>query len=293
MSTTIDVTQINKVINVTQLDNVTTISVTAARDAYQIYASTTDDDPVLTREQWVSAQGGVGPAGPQGPAGPTGATGPAGPQGEVGPQGPAGATGATGPTGPQGETGATGPQGPQGDPGATGPAGATGPQGEQGIQGETGATGATGPQGEQGPQGETGPQGPQGEQGIQGETGATGATGAAGADGEDADISTYLTPQTLTSGSSIAFDVASGVQAKLTLAEDATLGAPTNMADGQTASISGLQDGTGGWALSLNAAYLDMTGNLADIAGLAAGEAFELAIKRVGSVYRVWITTEP
>jgi hypothetical protein len=103
----------------------------------------------------------------------------------------------------------------------------------------------------------------------------------------------YTVEQTLTSTSNItAFDASLGVEGLMTLTETTTLALPTNMIAGQTASIAGLQ-AAGLYAVSLNGSYTLMAGTLADIASLADGEAFEITIKRTGSAYRAWVTTQP
>ena len=81
----------------------------SGQSAYELYLSTTSDDPVLSETEWLTSL--VGPQGPEGPAGPAG-----GPEGPQGPQGP---RGEIGDTGPQGPIGLTGPQGPKGEDGGT------------------------------------------------------------------------------------------------------------------------------------------------------------------------------
>ncbi len=52
--------------------------------AYDLYASTTTDSPVLSQNDWLkSLKGDPGPAGADGKRGPTGATGPQGPAGDI------------------------------------------------------------------------------------------------------------------------------------------------------------------------------------------------------------------
>lgn len=111
---------------------------------------------------------------------------------------------------------------------------------------------------------------------------------------KDTVITDHLTPGTaLTSSTSITPDIdVNGYSMTLTLAHDTTLGLPANLDDGGSCSISAVQDATGGRAVSLNASYVIMNGALTDISGLAANKAFELAIKRAGSAYRIWITVE-
>ncbi|MBM6672186.1 hypothetical protein H6B14_15755, partial [Phocaeicola coprophilus] len=66
--------------------------------------------------------------------------------------------------------------------------------------------------------------------------------------------STYVTPlglttaaneQTLTDASTVAWDMSLGFNAKVTLAGNRTLGAPTNPVEGQTYRLRIIQDGTG------------------------------------------------
>lgn len=120
--------------------------------------------------------------------------------------------------------------------------------------------------------------------------GGTGQTSAANA--ANALNTAYLGPQALTSGASVSWDCSSGRSATLTLGHDAELQVPTNLADGQTASLSITQDGTGGRALTLASGLTIMTGNLADVSGMAAGDKAEVSVKRVSSDYRVFIVIE-
>lgn len=192
----------------------------------------------------------------------------------------------------KGETGDTGPAGPTGAAGATGAAGPEGLSayqvalaagfsgslsawlaslvGAQGLQGATGAKGDTGAQGVQGPQGVQGVQGPTGD------TGPAGATGPAGSDatvvrasGAElralADDTKVLTPKavadaaalvTLTDASTIAVDLAAGVNFVVTLAGNRTLGAPTNAKPGMTGTIHVKQDATGSRTLAYASAWM-------------------------------------
>ena len=101
----------------------------------------------------------------------------------------------------------------------------------------------------------------------------------------------YLTPQTLTDGATIAYDVSNGVNAKVTLGGDRTLAAITNAAEGQSGSLTVIQDATGGRALTLDASQTDMLGTLADIAGMGANEECEIAWRKTDYTNcKLWIT---
>jgi len=101
----------------------------------------------------------------------------------------------------------------------------------------------------------------------------------------------YFTPQTLTDGATIAYDVSNGVNAKVTLGGDRTLAAITNAAEGQSGSLTVIQDATGGRALTLDASQIDMLGTLADIAGMGANEECEIAWRKTDSTNcKFWIT---
>jgi hypothetical protein len=101
----------------------------------------------------------------------------------------------------------------------------------------------------------------------------------------------YFTPQTLTDGATIAYDVSSGVNAKVTLGGDRTLAAITNAAEGQSGSLTVIQDATGGRALTLDASQTDMLGTLADIAGMGANQECEIAWRKTDSTNcKFWIT---
>ena len=74
----------------------------------------------------------------------------------------------------------------------------------------------------------------------------------------DADVaSTVLqtTPQTLTDGAAIDWDLSAGGAAQVTLGGDRTLNAPTNMVAGQRYRLKVIQDGTGTRLLTWNAIY--------------------------------------
>ena len=79
---------------------------------------------------------------------------------------------------------------------------------------------------------------------------------------------------TLTDGATIAWDVSTSPVAKVTLAGNRTLAAPTSATTGQFISILIIQDGTGGRTITWNAVYefaadtaptLTATANLGDL----------------------------
>ena len=101
----------------------------------------------------------------------------------------------------------------------------------------------------------------------------------------------YFTPQTLTDGATISYDVSNGVNAKVTLGGDRTLAAIANAAEGQSGSLTVIQDATGGRALSLDASQTDMLGTLADIAGMGANDECEIAWRKTDYTNcKLWIT---
>jgi len=107
----------------------------------------------------------------------------------------------------------------------------------------------------------------------------------------NSEIQTYLTPTTLTSLSSIAYDgITHGVEPTLTLGHNATLQTPTNITDGQTFHIAGEQDATGSRSLGFSADYVIRSGDAADIAALSSNDPFDISGRRVGTKYRIWIT---
>lgn len=61
--------------------------------------------------------------------------------------------------------------------------------------------------------------------------------------------------QTLTDAATIAWDMASGYNAKVTLGGNRTLGAPTNMIEGLSGVLRVIQDGTGSRTLAYNACW--------------------------------------
>jgi hypothetical protein len=65
----------------------------------------------------------------------------------------------------------------------------------------------------------------------------------------------WYTPQTLTDGSTISWNIASGGQAKVTLGGNRTLANPTNVRNGRMYSLTVIQDSTGGRTLTWGANY--------------------------------------
>lgn len=88
-------------------------------------------------------------------------------------------------------------------------------------------------------------------------------------------------------------DVANGHAQKGTLTADVLFRAPVGLDDLHSFTWSGVQDGTGGYAITFGAGILDMFGNQADISGAGAGDAIEILLKRVGSTYRAFTTIQP
>jgi len=62
-------------------------------------------------------------------------------------------------------------------------------------------------------------------------------------------------PATLTDGASIAWDLDTAPMARVTLAGNRTMAAPTHQRDGGMYALTAIQDGTGGRSLAWNAAY--------------------------------------
>ena len=96
-------------------------------------------------------------------------------------------------------------------------------------------------------------------------------------------------PQTLTSSTSVSWDCNSGRSAVLTMAHDVQLQVPTNLPDGHTASLSIIQDESGGRNLTLATGMSIMTGNLGDVGNMSSGGKAEVSVKRVGTDYRIFI----
>lgn len=65
----------------------------------------------------------------------------------------------------------------------------------------------------------------------------------------------YVTVQALTYASPIAWNMALGVNASVTLTGNTTLGAPTNMREGSSGILTITQDGTGSRTLAYNAVW--------------------------------------
>jgi hypothetical protein len=106
-------------------------------------------------------------------------------------------------------------------------------------------------------------------------------------------VTDYLVPSALTSSAGIAWNVNTTNQPTLTLAHATTI-TLSNLADGQSASLSGIMGGSGGYTVALAHSGLTvrvMGGALADIAALAANDLFEISVKRSGTDLRVWVNT--
>lgn len=89
-------------------------------------------------------------------------------------------------------------------------------------------------------------------------------------------IETSLAPQTLTDASSIVYDISGGKNAEVTLTANRTLGLPTNLFAGASGALIVTQGGAGGFELALASGWFVSAGDLADIAGLASGEAAQI-----------------
>ena len=108
-------------------------------------------------------------------------------------------------------------------------------------------------------------------------------------------IPDYVAPQTLTDAATIAWAATSGVNAKVTLGGDRTLGAMTGMVDGQAGTLTVIQDGTGSRSLTLNAQYVVISGDAGEVASQTSSKRSFLAWQYdsdSAKVY-VWITHEP
>jgi len=90
-------------------------------------------------------------------------------------------------------------------------------------------------------------------------TAATGAQNAAGSLSNvaltPASYAASLSPQTLTDGATVNWDMGQSLVAKLTLAGNRTLAKPTNYRVGETWQLWVVQDGTGGRTLAFNTCY--------------------------------------
>jgi hypothetical protein len=82
----------------------------------------------------------------------------------------------------------------------------------------------------------------------------------------------YNADATLTDGATITWDVGSSPVAKVTLAGNRTLSAPTNSASGQFISLTVIQDATGSRLLTWNSAY-EFTGDTAPTLTTTASKA--------------------
>ncbi len=104
-------------------------------------------------------------------------------------------------------------------------------------------------------------------------------------------IGAYLTPQTLTDGANISYDASSGVNAKVTLGGDRQLDDITNAAAGMSGTLTIIQDGTGGRALTLDTGYVVLAGDVADIAGMSASTVAKIAWEtHDGTTFYLWVT---
>jgi len=90
------------------------------------------------------------------------------------------------------------------------------------------------------------------EDGGSDEIDCTGLVGAGG----NGDAGPMFDPQTLVDGANIAWDLADGGSAEVTLAGNRTLDNPTNMVDGAIYRLRVIQDGTGTRTLAYGAGYL-------------------------------------
>ena len=83
-------------------------------------------------------------------------------------------------------------------------------------------------------------------------------------------LADYVSPQTLTDAATVALDVSLGVNSKVTLAGNRTLGNPTNLKSGQSGLISITQDATGTRTLAY-ASNWKFSGGTAPTLSTAAG----------------------
>lgn len=108
----------------------------------------------------------------------------------------------------------------------------------------------------------------------------------------DARISNYLTPQTLTDGATVTYDVSAGVKAYLTIAGDRVL-AFSNLSNGDSGSLLITQDGTGSRAISSITGAgtpVHRAGELSAISSRGAGETTSFAWEYMGGNLYTWIT---
>jgi hypothetical protein len=94
----------------------------------------------------------------------------------------------------------------------------------------------------------------------------------------------YNADATLTDGATITWDVGSSPVAKVTLAGNRTLSAPTNSAAGQFISLTVIQDATGSRLLTWNSAY-EFTGDVAPTLTTTASKADIFVFKYNGTVW--------
>jgi hypothetical protein len=94
----------------------------------------------------------------------------------------------------------------------------------------------------------------------------------------------YNADATLTDGATITWDVGSSPVAKVTLAGNRTLSAPTNSASGQFISLTVIQDATGSRLLTWNSAY-EFTGDVAPTLTTTASKADVFVFKYNGTVW--------
>lgn len=105
-------------------------------------------------------------------------------------------------------------------------------------------------------------------------------------------VPAYVAVQTLTDAATITYNAALGNNAKVTLTADRTLAAITNAAAGASGTLWVIQNGTGGWALTLDATQRDLLGTLADIGTMAASAVAVVAwTTRDGTNFDLFITT--
>jgi hypothetical protein len=94
----------------------------------------------------------------------------------------------------------------------------------------------------------------------------------------------YNADATLTDGATITWDVGSSPVAKVTLADNRTLSAPTNSVAGQFISLAVIQDATGSRTLTWNSAY-EFTGDVAPTLTTTANKADIFVFKYNGTVW--------
>jgi hypothetical protein len=94
----------------------------------------------------------------------------------------------------------------------------------------------------------------------------------------------YNADATLTDGATITWDVGSSPVAKVTLAGNRTLSAPTNSAAGQFISLTVIQDATGSRTLTWNSAY-EFTADTAPTLTTTASKADLFVFKYNGTVW--------